>query len=142
MTRAGGPAAYPGRIMSTSSQPPLLAGAPKRWQRLFPYAVVIGLTALFVPVTIASMTDQYGLGGGPAGALAVAQAAPLLMLAHRPLRAWWIIFPADIVGALVLLGQPAEKYDVWPWTPTVLIAHLFVLLALALREGRRTLVMV
>ncbi|WP_399131679.1 sensor histidine kinase [Streptomyces sp. ITFR-16] len=127
--------------MSTSSQPPL-AGARKRWQRLLPYAAVIALTALFVPVTIASLKDQYGLDGGTAGALAVAQAAPLLMLARRPLWAWWIIFPADIAGALVLLGLPAEKYDVWPWTPTALIAHLFVLLALALREGRRTLVLV
>lgn len=61
------------------------------------------------------------------------------MLAHRPLWAWWIVFPADVVGALVLLGRPAEQYDVWPWPPAPLVACLFLLLALALREPRRAL---
>ncbi|MEW1686259.1 sensor histidine kinase [Streptomyces sp. NPDC091265] len=121
---------------------PLLADAPKRWQRLLPYTAVLALAAIFVPVTITVLRDQYGLGGGVAGLLAVAQTAPLLMLAHRPLQAWWIIFPADILGAVVLLGQPAQKYDNWPWTPPALIGYLFLLLALALRETRRTLVAV
>lgn len=130
--------------LSHPSHPPgpLLAHRPKRWQRLLPYAVVLALVAVFVPVTISVLTQQYGLNGGVAGALAVAQAAPLLMLAHRPLQAWWIIFPADILGAFVLLGQPVGKYDIWPWPPPVLIGYLFVLLALALRETRRTLVAV
>ncbi|MEU8626231.1 histidine kinase [Streptomyces sp. NPDC048669] len=130
--------------LSHPSHPPtpLLADAPRRWQRLMPYVVVLALAAVFVPVTIADLRDQYGLNGGVAGALAVAQAAPLLMLAHRPLQAWWIIFPADILGAFVMLGHPVEKYAVWPWTPPVLIGYLFLLLALALRETRRTLVSV
>lgn len=119
---------------------PLLAGAPKRWQRLLPYAVVIALTSVFVPVTINVLTAQYGLTGGVAGALAVAQAAPLLMLAHRPLQAWWIIFPADILGAFVLLSKPVEKYDAWPWTPPAIVAYLFLLLAIGLRETRRTVI--
>lgn len=136
-----GPMAYG---LSHPSHPPtaLLADAPKRWQRVTPYIVVVALAALFVPVTIAVLTDQYAMGGGVAGALAVAQAAPLLMLAHRPLQAWWIIFPADILGAVVALTRPPETYDIWPWTPPALIGYLFLLLALALRETRRTLVAV
>lgn len=136
-----GPMAYG---LSHPSHPPtpLLADAPKRWQRVTPYIVVVALTALFVPVTIAVLTDQYAMGGGVAGALAVAQAAPLLMLAHRPLQAWWIIFPADILGAVLALTRPPETYDIWPWTPPALIGYLFLLLALALRETRRTLVAV
>lgn len=136
-----GPMAYG---LSHPSHPPtpLLADAPKRWQRVTPYLVVVALTVLFVPVTIAVLTDQYAMGGGVAGALAVAQAAPLLMLAHRPLQAWWIIFPADILGAVVALTRPPETYDIWPWTPPALIGYLFLLLALALRETRRTLVAV
>ncbi|MFJ9889640.1 sensor histidine kinase [Streptomyces sp. NPDC091287] len=128
--------------LSHASHPstPLLAEAPKRWQRLLPYVVVLALTATFIPVTINVLTSQYGVPGALAGALGVAQSAPLLMLAHRPLQAWWIIFPADIVGALVLLAHPDERHDVWPWIPPVLVAYLFLLLALGLRETRRTVV--
>lgn len=136
-----GPMAY-GLAHPSHPPTPLLADAPRRWQRVAPYIVVVALAALFVPVTIAVLTDQYALGGGVAGALAVAQAAPLLMLAHRPLQAWWIIFPADILGAVVALTRPPETYDIWPWTPPALIGYLFLLLALALRETRRTLVAV
>lgn len=130
--------------LSHPSHPPtpLLADAPRRWQRVMPYIVVTALAVLFVPVTISVLTSQYGMSPGIAGVLAVAQAAPLLMLAHRPLQAWWIIFTADVAGALVMLEHPAEEYDVWPWPPPVLIGYLFLLLALALRETRRTLVSV
>ncbi|MFE2289749.1 sensor histidine kinase [Streptomyces sp. NPDC059452] len=130
--------------LSHASHPstPLLANAPKRWQRLLPYGVVLALASIFIPVTITNLTTQYSVPGALAGALGVAQAAPLLMLAHRPLQAWWIIFPADILGALVLLAQPAEPHDVWPWTPPVIVAYLFLLLALGLREIRRTVIAV
>ncbi|MEW1755439.1 sensor histidine kinase [Streptomyces cyaneofuscatus] len=130
--------------LSHASHPstPLLAHAPKRWQRLLPYVVVLALAATFIPVTITNLTTQYGVPGALAGALGVAQAAPLLMLAHRPLQAWWIIFPADVLGALVLLAQPADPHDVWPWTPPVIVAYLFLLLALGLRETRRTVIAV
>ncbi|MGW9303818.1 sensor histidine kinase [Streptomyces cyaneofuscatus] len=130
--------------LSHASHPstPLLAHAPKLWQRLLPYVVVLALAATFIPVTITVLTTQYGVPGALAGALGVAQAAPLLMLAHRPLQAWWIIFPADILGALVLLARPAEPSDVWPWTPPVIVAYLFLLLALGLRETRRTVIAV
>ncbi|MEV4880403.1 sensor histidine kinase [Streptomyces cyaneofuscatus] len=130
--------------LSHASHPstPLLAHAPKLWQRLLPYVVVLALAATFIPVTITVLTTQYGVPGALAGALGVAQAAPLLMLAHRPLQAWWIIFPADILGALVLLAQPADPSDVWPWTPPAIVAYLFLLLALGLRETRRTVIAV
>ncbi|MFJ7056436.1 sensor histidine kinase [Streptomyces griseobrunneus] len=130
--------------LSHASHPstPLLAHAPKRWQRLLPYVVVLALASTFIPVTITVLTTDYGVPGALAGALGVAQAAPLLMLAHRPLQAWWIIFPADILGALVVLAQPAEPDGVWPWTPPVIVAYLFLLLALGLRETRRTVIAV
>lgn len=131
-----------GHALSHPSHPPtpLLADAPKQWQRLLPYAAVLALVAVFIPVTITVLADQYGLSGGIAGALAVAQAAPLLMLAHRPLQAWWIIFPAQILGAVVLLGQDGGQSGAWPWTPPGLVGYLFLLLALGLRERRQTLI--
>ncbi|UQA33762.1 sensor histidine kinase [Streptomyces sp. HNA39] len=133
-----------GHGLSHASNPstPLLAGAPRLWQRLLPYVVVLALAATFIPVTITVLTSQYGVSGALAGALGVAQAAPLLMLAHRPLQAWWIIFPADVLGALVLLAQPAGRDEVWPWTPPGIVAYLFLLLALGLRETRRTVIAV
>ncbi|MFE2018149.1 sensor histidine kinase [Streptomyces sp. NPDC059499] len=144
--------------LSHPSHPPvpLLADAPRRRQRLVPYVAVALLTLLFVPVTYNVLVSEYGLGGGTAGVLAVAQAAPLLMLAHRPLQAWWIVFGADVFGALVLLRPTAVEFGVrplpaavmdradtiWPWTPPVIIGYLFVLFAVGLREPRRTLVAV
>ncbi|MEE1774407.1 sensor histidine kinase [Streptomyces sp. JV185] len=126
------------------SHPPVppLADAPKRWRRLLPYVVVFALAAIFVPVTLTMLTSQYGMAEGLAGLLTVAQTAPLLMLAHRPLQAWWIVFPADIVGALVLLVYPEPLMGIWPWPPPTLICYLFVMLAVALRETRRTVVSV
>ncbi|GGX01730.1 sensor histidine kinase [Streptomyces chryseus] len=118
---------------------PLFADAPKRWQRLLPYAVVVGLVAVFLPVTHAVLTNDYGVSGGLAGAIAVAQTVPLLMIAHRPLQAWWIILPADVAGGLFAVNGPGTQAP-WPWTPPVMVAYLFLLFALALRETRRTLV--
>ncbi|MFI7323682.1 sensor histidine kinase [Streptomyces rubiginosohelvolus] len=130
--------------LSHASHPstPLLADAPKPWQRLLPYVVVLALAATFIPVTITVLASQYGVPGALAGALGVAQAAPLLMLAHRPLQAWWIVFPADIVSGLVLLAHDPGRHDTWPWPPPTLVAYLFLLLALGLRETRRTVVAV
>ncbi|MFB7271175.1 sensor histidine kinase [Streptomyces sp. NPDC056244] len=132
------------RGLARPSHPPtpLFADAPRLWQRLLPYGIVLALTAALVPVTISVLTTQYGLNGGVAGAIGVAQAAPLLMLAHRPLQAWWIIFTADILGAMALLTEPQQNYDIWPWTPPVIVGYLFVMLALALRETRRTVIAV
>ncbi|MDK0519291.1 sensor histidine kinase [Streptomyces sp. ML-6] len=126
------------------SHPPVppLANAAKRWRRLLPYVVVIALTALFLPVTLNVLTNEYGMNDTLAGLLAVAQAAPLLMLAHRPLQAWWIVFPADVLGALVLLEYPDPPQGIWPWPPPTLISYCFVMLAVALRETRRTAVSV
>ncbi|NED16165.1 sensor histidine kinase [Streptomyces sp. SID9124] len=121
---------------------PAPASGSRRRGRFLPQAAAVALTALFLPVTLANLLDQYGLGGAAATTLAVTQAGPLLLLARQPLWAWWIVFPADIAGALVLLGQPAREYDVWPWPPAPLIAYLFLLLALALRRSRRVLVAV
>ncbi|WP_374224654.1 sensor histidine kinase [Streptomyces sp. ISL-99] len=118
---------------------PLFADAPKRWQRLVPYAVVIALVATFLPVTINVLTTAYGVPGGLAGAIAAAQTVPLLMIAHRPLQAWWIILPADVVGGLFVLDG-LGKGDPWPWTPPVIVAYLFLMLALALRETRQALI--
>ncbi|MEU3216053.1 sensor histidine kinase [Streptomyces sp. NPDC006971] len=118
--------------------PPVPPDAPRRWRRLLPHAPGLVLFAVFFPTTVSVLSNQYGVDAKIWGFLAVAQAAPLLMLGHRPLQAWWIILPADVLGALILLREPTASFDVWPWPPPTLLGHLFLLLAVALREPLRT----
>lgn len=89
------------------------------------------------------LVQDYGLAGGWAGALATAQAAPLLLAVTRPLQAWWIIFTADIVGAVLLLTTAGDLDGrSWPWTPMVVVGYLLLMVCLGLREPRRTLLAV
>ncbi|MGW7362736.1 sensor histidine kinase [Streptomyces sp. NPDC054841] len=120
----------------------VLADSPKRWRRVLPYAVVLLLTSALLPVTINVLTALYGMNAGLAGAIATGSAAPLLLIVHRPLQAWWIIFPVDIVCALNLAGLPPMPDTIWPWPPPVVVGYVFLMLALALREPRRTLITV
>ncbi|WP_447037189.1 sensor histidine kinase [Streptomyces sp. DSM 118878] len=119
------------------STKPLLADAPKRWVRLLPQVIALGFVVVLIPVTVQVLANDYGVGGGLAGALAVAQSAPLLLAMTRPLPAWWIVITADIIGAIVTMsadsGRPA------PWTPAIIVGYVVLCCALSLRESRRTL---
>ncbi|MFD9487506.1 hypothetical protein [Streptomyces sp. NPDC059991] len=77
---------------------PLLARAPRRWQRRAPYAVVLCFVVVLPPITVTVLMHDYRAPGGWAGALAVAQTAPLLLAVVRPLQAWWIVFAAIATG--------------------------------------------
>ncbi|MFD3918009.1 histidine kinase [Streptomyces sp. NPDC058595] len=126
-----------------ASTEPLLARAAKPWQRYVPYVVALGFAAALLPVTVTVLVQDYGLAGGWAGSLATAQAAPLLLAVTRPLQAWWIVFTADVVGAVLLLAT-ADDLDgrSWPWTPMVVVGYLVLMVCLGLREPRRTLLAV
>ncbi len=87
----------------------LLAGASRRWVRLLPWALVFVLCVALLPTTIQVLSVDYGLHGGIASALAVAQAAPLLLAVVHPLRAWCVIFAADVAGALALRTVDFEE---------------------------------
>ncbi|MFH8343661.1 sensor histidine kinase [Streptomyces sp. NPDC018045] len=121
---------------------PLFGHVQNRWLRLLPYAVAFAFMASLLPTTVHVFTHDYGLSGGPAGALATAQTVPLLLAVARPLQAWWVIFAADIAGAVLLAAAPAGEGRVWPWPATVIIGYLALMLALSLRERRRTLMAV
>lgn len=126
-----------------ASTEPLLAHAPKRWQRLAPHVVVFGFAVALLSTTVPVLVQDYGLQGGWAGALGTAQAAPLVLAVTRPLQAWWIIFAADILGGVLLLTS-ADGLDgrSWPWTPMVVVGYLLLMVCLGLREPRRTLLAV
>jgi signal transduction histidine kinase len=120
----------------------LLAESSRRWVRLLPWAVAFVLCVALLPTTIRVLSADYGLNGGVASALAVAQTAPLLLAVVHPLRAWYVIFAADVVGALVLLTVELDARQLWPFTPMQIVGYVGVCLALGLRRPRRTLVLV
>ncbi|WP_234312385.1 sensor histidine kinase [Streptomyces griseus] len=119
---------------------PPFAGSPSRWVRLLPYGFGVALVASLLPVTVTLLVNDYDVPGALAGALATAQTAPLLLAATRPLHAWWVVFPAGIAGALVLLASDGPRAQLWPWTPPVVVGYCALMLALGLREPRRTLI--
>ncbi|MFH8975471.1 sensor histidine kinase [Streptomyces sp. NPDC017890] len=131
-------------MTSAEEEPPraLFAGASRRWVRLLPWGVAFVLCVALLPTTIQVLTADYGLNSGIASALAVAQAAPLLLAVVRPLRAWCVIFVADVAGALVLRTVDFEERLLWPFTPMVIVGYVGLCIALGLREPRRTLLLV
>ncbi|MFI7384928.1 sensor histidine kinase [Streptomyces sp. NPDC049813] len=117
---------------------PLLAQAPKRWMRLLPYLVALSFVAVLIPVTAQVLSHDYGVNGGLAGAIAVAQAAPLLLAVSRPLTAWYLTITADVLGTLPLFQGDAHHPS--PWTPMIVVGYVVLCIVLALRENRRTLI--
>lgn len=130
-----------GAALTTPTAPgdPLLAGAANRWVRLLPYVVAVAFSAALLPSTVLLLVNDYGVNGALAGAIGTAQAAPLLLAVTRPLQAWWIVFAADVLGALVLLGSDGPRAEYWPWTPPLLVGYCALMVALGLRESRRAL---
>ncbi|MFD0357045.1 sensor histidine kinase [Streptomyces sp. NPDC127110] len=122
---------------------PLLARAPRAWQRMLPFAVMGVFVVSLLPVTIAVLTNDYGMGGGWAGALGVAQTVPLLLAVSRPVAAWGLVLSADVLGAVLLLvGADRVPGHSWPWTPMAVVGYLALMVCLGLREPVRTLVRV
>ena len=121
---------------------PLLATASHRWVRLLPWGLAFVLCVALLPTTIRVLTVDYGLNAGVASLLAVAQSAPLLLAVTRPLLAWYVIFTADVAGALALLSGDYGERQEWPFPPMQIVGYIGLCLALGLRESRRTLVLV
>ncbi|MGW8851037.1 sensor histidine kinase [Streptomyces xiamenensis] len=121
----------------------LLARAPRAWMRVLPHVLAFAAVASLLPSGVVVLLNDYGLPGALAGLLGVAQAAPLLLAAARPLSAWYIVFVADILTALaLLLWADTLGSQAWPWPPTAIVGYLLLCLPLALRLPRRTLVAV
>ncbi|MFD4241663.1 histidine kinase [Streptomyces sp. NPDC058525] len=119
---------------------PLFARAPRAWQRMLPFAVVGIFVVTLLPVTITVLSNDYGLSGGWAGALGVAQTVPLLLAVTRPVHAWAVILLADTIGAMLLTHAERVGSQVWPWPPMVIVGYLLLMACLGLRESIRTLV--
>ncbi|GAA2677753.1 sensor histidine kinase [Streptomyces lunalinharesii] len=126
----------------TSPGIPLFDSARRRWARRLPYVVAFGFAVSLLPSGVNVLGNDYGVAGGLAGALATAQSVPLLLAVTRPLQAWWVMFAANVVCAVVLTGVDGVAGRPWPWPPTVIVGYLALMLALSVRERRRTLIAV
>ncbi|WP_443048530.1 sensor histidine kinase [Streptomyces sp. NBC_00272] len=140
---AGGPRA-PMRFTAVLRTParaaePLFAQAPRAWQRMLPYVVVGVFVVSLLPTTITVLTNEYGAGGGWAGALGVTQTVPLLLAVTRPLPAWMLVLAADTIGSVVLIADEVAGHA-WPWTPMSIVGYLLLVICLGLRESVRTLI--
>ncbi|MFD0263310.1 sensor histidine kinase [Kitasatospora indigofera] len=121
---------------------PLFAHASPRWLRYLPYVLALGAVTALLPSSINVLADDYGLNAGLAAGLAVAQSVPLLLAVSRPLPAWWIIGSAHLLTALLLLAGGEPTGSVWPWPATSVVGYCLLMVPLALREPRRTLLAV
>lgn len=130
------------RTGSAQAPRPLLADASRRWVRLLPWVVAFLLCVILLPTTIEVLSVDYGLNGGIASMLAVAQTVPLLLAVIRPLLAWCVILAADVAGALALLSVDLDAEEVWPFPPMEIVGYVGLCLALGLRERRVTLLLV
>ncbi|WP_369356531.1 sensor histidine kinase [Streptomyces sp. cg2] len=136
------------RVLATELGTPTRPGAPlfgssrRRWVRALPYAVAFAFAVSLLPSGVNVLHNDYGMAGGLAGALATAQSVPLLLAVTRPLQAWWVMFAAAVVCAGVLTGTDGVVDHAWPWPPTVIVGYLALMLALSMRERRRTLIAV
>ncbi|MFI2608736.1 sensor histidine kinase [Kitasatospora sp. NPDC018619] len=125
----------------SEDETPLLATARRPWVRRLPYVVALVLQASLIPTGIANLVGFYDVVLPVAGALTVAQTAPLLLAVTRPLAAWWISAAALVTTAAVT-ARHDQLAGSWPWTAPMIIAYCFLMVALALRESRATLVSV
>ncbi|MFB6604153.1 sensor histidine kinase [Streptomyces noursei] len=130
--------------LGTPTRPgtPLFDSARGRWVRRLPYVVAFGFAVSLLPSGANVLGNDYGVAGGLAGALATAQSVPLLLAVTRPLQAWWVMFAANVVCAVVLTGVDGVAGRPWPWPPTVIVGYLALMMALSVRERRRTLIAV
>ncbi|MGW7449063.1 sensor histidine kinase [Kitasatospora sp. NPDC054795] len=125
----------------SKDETPLLGDSRRRWVRRLPYIVVIALQGSLIPTGIANLVSFYDLVLPVAAALTIAQTTPLFLAVTRPLTAWWISAAAMVTTAAIT-ARHHQLMGSWPWTAPMIIAYVFLLLALALRESRATVVSV
>ncbi|MFH8615641.1 sensor histidine kinase [Streptomyces sp. NPDC017979] len=121
---------------------PLFATSERALVRYAPFVIAFVAVAILLPTSVTVVARGYGLSGPAAGALGVAQTAPLLLAVTRPLQAWWIVFTADVLGGIALAGASDVTGHSWPWTPMVIIGYVILMVFLGLRESRRALIAV
>ncbi|MFG3112653.1 sensor histidine kinase [Streptomyces tendae] len=113
---------------------------PSVWLRWVPHGVVC-LAALGVLLGNAAQLNEHSkLDPGLAFLIALGSASAMVLALWRPVPAWWLSTAAAVVGAFAVLMNAEDYKFTWPWTAAGLIAHMFVMLLLALRVRTRVTV--
>ncbi|CAM5663955.1 sensor histidine kinase [Streptomyces fumanus] len=114
---------------------------PSVWLRWLPHGLVC-LTA-FGMLTVGLEQFDGKLGFGLAFAIVLAQSGAMVLALWRPVPAWWLSTAGTVAGAVTVRGRllagDADGFP-WPWTVAGLVAHVCVLLLLALRVPTRAAV--
>ena len=112
---------------------------PSTWLRWLPHGIVCLAAFGVLAGGLPQMQENGGLAFGPAFLVAVCQAGAMVYALRRPVPAWWLSMAATLVGAVLLHRRMIadETTFTWPWTASGIVAHLFVLLLLALRVPTR-----
>ncbi|MFI7016803.1 sensor histidine kinase [Streptomyces sp. NPDC050164] len=114
---------------------------PSTWLRWLPHGLLC-LAAFGITLGgTAQLNDNGHLNAGYAFLLAFGQGVAVLLAMWRPVPAWWLSTVATVVGAVAVYARIEPDYSfTWPWTAAGIIAHLLVLLLLALRVPTRVAV--
>ncbi|MEU6667133.1 histidine kinase [Streptomyces sp. NPDC046727] len=108
-----------------------------RWLRLLTYLLITWLALIIGLAGGEELATSYGLAHADAFLLTFLQAAAIVLALWRPVPAWALSLAAAVVAALVarphLETLPPSSGPNWPWTTPTLVAHMAVLLLLALR---------
>ncbi|MEV6113665.1 sensor histidine kinase [Streptomyces sp. NPDC052109] len=133
---------------SPSSQSPPFS--KYRWLRLLTY-LLVGYLALGITLAGAEeLSDSYGFAPAVAFLSTFLQAVAVVVALRRPVPAWALSLTTAVATALLARQQLAQLRLVqqpqrgpaaavhhigpnWPWSTPVLLAHMTVLLLLALR---------
>ncbi|WP_394346714.1 sensor histidine kinase [Streptomyces dangxiongensis] len=113
------------------------------WLRWLPHGLLC-LAAFGVTLgDAAQLRDNGHLGAWPAFLVALASGCAVVLALRRPVAGWWLSMTKTLVGAVAVHGKLGSVSGVaftWPWTAAGIIAHLLVLLLLALRVRTRAAV--
>ncbi|MEU8029681.1 sensor histidine kinase [Streptomyces sp. NPDC049099] len=119
----------------SSQSPPF---SKYRWLRLLTYLLTFYAALAIMGAGAEELSDSYGLATAVALLCTCLQSVAIVLALRRPVPAWALSLAAAAVTALLARQQMLAPmlrlaHPNWPWSTPVLLAHMAVLLLLALR---------
>ncbi|MEU4932164.1 histidine kinase [Streptomyces yokosukanensis] len=111
-----------------------------RWLRLLTYVLVVYVALGIALAGAEELSHSYGFTGAVALSSTLLQATAVVLALWRPVPAWALSLVVAITTAMLArpkLDSPQLPSPNWPWSTPVLLAHVVVLLLLALRVRPR-----
>ncbi|MEU2714502.1 sensor histidine kinase [Streptomyces sp. NPDC007205] len=123
----------------SSQSPPF---SKYRWLRLLTYLLTFYAALAILGAGAEELSNSYGLATAVALLCTSLQGAAIVLALWRPAPAWALSLAAAAVTALLARQQMMAPLlqlssPTWPWSTPVLLAHMVVLLLLALRARVR-----